>query len=222
MEEKIIETCLCCFKKELSFERRKNTKYTDIYLKICYDCPYKTEFMILSGNNKSELPLDLKNIYQIIDTMKSGNVYNIEKTTRKINVFLTPLKIKTNTEFRYNIIFKFIKFLTWSDKLKHFVQKLQKEVSVDFINSLTKKKNKNFLDGKVSYKESELDEVKKRFDKYNIMVVFFNSDAYVPISKEQFMKILIKFPKGGIFNYKNKSVLSALDLSMNLILKEKE
>ena len=92
MEERIIETCVNCEKHCVSFKRIKDPDKCDIYLNVCGDCPFKGEFMILSENEKTLLPIELKNIYSIIELIKKNKFYYVEKTGVKINLFIETMK----------------------------------------------------------------------------------------------------------------------------------
>lgn len=140
MDNKVIETCLNCKCYGMSLEKKKNEKFAHLYLKVCYNCPYKMEFMVLSGNSETKLPLEISNVYQIIDKIKSGKVYGIQKTNAKINVLIDLDHRKISNSEKFGLIFDFIKFLSWSDKLKPLMEKLKTEMSYEFKNVLIDKR----------------------------------------------------------------------------------
>ena len=112
----------------------------DLYLYKCYDCPFEHEYMILSGNDNFSLPLELKNVRQVIELIKKGKVYLIEVTGAKVNVFFDNCHMEFSNSEKYLMIFNFIKGLKHSDKLKPFIEKLKKEASEDFMQILTDKR----------------------------------------------------------------------------------
>lgn len=140
MDEKIIENCCNCKNKVLSFCKKKNPQMCDLYLYKCYECPFEHEYMILSGNDNFSLPLELKNVYQVIELIKKGKVYLVEVTGTKVNVFFDNSNMKFENSEKYLMIFNFIKGLKHSDKLKPFIEKLKKEASEDFMQILTDKR----------------------------------------------------------------------------------
>ena len=140
MDNKIIETCLNCGCCEIILEKKKNEKFAHLYLRVCYNCPYKMEFMVLSGNSETKLPLEISNVYQIIDKIKSGKVYGIQKTNAKIEILVDLDNGKISNSEKFGLIFDFIKFLSWSDKLKPLMEKLKTEMSYEFKNVLVDKR----------------------------------------------------------------------------------
>ena len=139
MENKVLETCFNCSKNIVRFEKIKKTNDCNLYLDICRDCQFKSEFMILSGNEKSELPLHKDNIETIINGMKRKNVYHIERTSKYINIFLDS-SIRKNKVETYIPVFDFLKFLDWSDTLKEYGKFLLKKKSEEFVEVLKSKK----------------------------------------------------------------------------------
>lgn len=139
MDEKIIETCMNCRCKKISLQKKKNDKFANIYLDVCYNCPYKHEFMIISGNAELKLPLEINNIYQIIEEIKKQNVYDIQENTSRINIHLES-GMKISLSSRYSLIFEFLDFLRWSDKLKPLMEKLKTEMSYKFKKALIDKR----------------------------------------------------------------------------------
>ena len=140
MEDRIIEACVNCDKKTISFKKIKDPHKCDIYLNVCYKCPYQTEFMILSGNEQTSLPIELKNIYSIIELIKKNKFYHIEKTNAKINVFMETCGRRFSTSKKYDLIFKFIEYLGFSDKIRPIIKKLKMEATENFLKDLVDKR----------------------------------------------------------------------------------
>ena len=132
VDELILDICINCKQKAICFQKKKKKDFADIYLSICFGCPYEMEFKIFSGNDNSELLLTLDNIRTVISKIKSGDVYSIEKTNAKINVFFNTLNKKVDKSKRPELVSDFIKFLTWSDRLKKYQKILEKEFSEQF------------------------------------------------------------------------------------------
>lgn len=129
MDKIVLETCISCERKALCFRKKKKKYFSDIYLSVCYGCPYEMEFKIFSGNEESELLLTTDNIRYIVGKINSGDVYRVEKTNAKVNVFFNNLKRKVDKSERPQIALNFIKYLTWSDRLKPFMIKLFNEIN---------------------------------------------------------------------------------------------
>lgn len=139
MDNKVIETCFSCNKNCIRFKKIKKENDCNIYLDVCTNCPFKSEFMILSGNEKSELPLNKDNIETIIDGMNKKNAYHVERTSVYINIFLDSSIRKTKVE-KYFPLFDFLKFLDWSDSLKEYGRYMLKKNSEEFIKVLKSKR----------------------------------------------------------------------------------
>ena len=135
MDELILDTCINCKQKAICFQKKKKKEFADIYLGICFGCPYEMEFKVFSGNDDSELLLTLDNIRTVISKIKNGDVYLIEKTNAKVNVFFNTLNKKVDKSTRPKLVSDFIKFLTWSDRLKKYQKILEKESLEQFERS---------------------------------------------------------------------------------------
>lgn len=139
MERKIIETCFNCNVHQIRFKKIKKINFCTLYLCVCRDCPYKSEFMILSGNENTELPISKSNVDDIIDLMKKNNAYHVEITSKYINMFFDKSFRRTFVE-KSKCVFDFLKFLDWSDNIKQYAEKLKIDFSKEFLKNLIDKR----------------------------------------------------------------------------------
>jgi hypothetical protein len=141
MDSKIIETCFNCKNHQFRLKRIKKENFCELYLDICKECPYKTEFLVLSGNENSELPMNKMNVDDVVSWMNKSNAYHVERTSKYINIFFDKNYKITHLE-KTREMFSFLRSLNWSDNLKKYANFLKKELSIKFLNNLTSKKFK--------------------------------------------------------------------------------